>query len=318
MSIYRHKQKTYEQKLTLRKNIAEKIQEVAELRDKGGAFKDNLLVDAFSIGRLLMQTPKDIFEFTEARDPERIREYLINTLLEFGDGDVWVACTKRIWEYLTDTLSELEDDDVWAAHSKRIREYLTDTLSEVIRDGDVWVARTKRIRKYLVHALLELEDGDEWVAHTERIREYLTDTLLEVGNGDVTERFQEYLTDKFSKLKDDAVTELQEYSKLGDGAMWVAHTERIWENLTDTLSELRDDAGSTADLNEFRKMLEDVEKPIYPSCSDFTKLSAFVTSFNFKVRHQLSNTVFDELLEILGQWLANIRDSTMCITDGSK
>ncbi|XP_058193504.1 uncharacterized protein LOC131310481 [Rhododendron vialii] len=260
----------------LRKIIAEKIQEVAELRDKGRAFKDNLLVDAFSIGRLLMPPTKDIFESAEARDPERIREYLINTLLELGDGDVWVARTERIREYLLDTLSELGDDDVWAAHTQRIREYLTDTLSEV-RDGDVWVARTKRIWEYLIDTLLEPGDGDVWVAHTERIREYLTDTLLEVGNGDVTERFREYLmdtlsklrddaateriweslTDKLSKLRDGAVIELREYSKLGDGAMWVAHTERIRENLTNTLSELRDGDVWVARTERIRENLTD-------------------------------------------------------------
>ncbi|XP_058185698.1 uncharacterized protein LOC131302924 [Rhododendron vialii] len=59
----------------------------------------------------------------------------------------------------------------------------------------------------------------------------------------------------------------------------------------------------TADPNEFRKMLEDAEKPLYPGCSDNTKLSALVTAFNFKARHQLSNTAFDELLKILGQLL---------------
>lgn len=56
----------------------------------------------------------------------------------------------------------------------------------------------------------------------------------------------------------------------------------------------------TADPNEFRKMLEDAEKPLYPGCSDNTKLSALVTAFNFKARHQLSNTAFDELLKIFG------------------
>lgn len=74
----------------------------------------------------------------------------------------------------------------------------------------------------------------------------------------------------------------------------------------------------TADPNEFRKMLEDAEKPLYPGCSDNTKLSALVTAFNFKARHQLSNTAFGELLKIFGQLLPNKNEMPSSLYEASK
>lgn len=56
---------------SLGKSIVDKIQEVAELQEKGRAF-NGLLVDAFPTGGLLMPPMKDCVESTQARNMERI------------------------------------------------------------------------------------------------------------------------------------------------------------------------------------------------------------------------------------------------------
>ena len=48
--------------------------------------------------------------------------------------------------------------------------------------------------------------------------------------------------------------------------------------------------------NEFEELLTNAEKPIYPNCAKFTKLSTLVRLFNLKVRHGVSNIFFSELL----------------------
>ncbi|KAH7832891.1 hypothetical protein Vadar_001119 [Vaccinium darrowii] len=63
--------------LRLRKRIIKKIQEVEKLQEKGRAFND-LLVDEFPIGKLLMPLMEDIVVSTEARNVERVWECLMN------------------------------------------------------------------------------------------------------------------------------------------------------------------------------------------------------------------------------------------------
>ena len=50
----------------------------------------------------------------------------------------------------------------------------------------------------------------------------------------------------------------------------------------------------------FQTLLEDVKKPLYPGCRNFTKLSALVTLYNLKARYGWSDKSFSELLRILG------------------
>lgn len=64
-------------RVQLGKILDEKIREAAELQERGRAFNDNLLV-SFPLDRLWM--PPTNVESTEARNAERIREYLRETL----------------------------------------------------------------------------------------------------------------------------------------------------------------------------------------------------------------------------------------------
>ena len=59
----------------------------------------------------------------------------------------------------------------------------------------------------------------------------------------------------------------------------------------------------TADPEVFKKLLEDAEKPLYPGCTKFTKLSALVKLYNFKTMNSLSHTGFSDLLTLLGDML---------------
>ncbi|KAL0560528.1 hypothetical protein IC582_000933 [Cucumis melo] len=51
--------------------------------------------------------------------------------------------------------------------------------------------------------------------------------------------------------------------------------------------------------NTFNTMFDDTNKPLYPGCKKFTKLSALVRLYNLKVRYGWSNTSFFELLSII-------------------
>ena len=53
----------------------------------------------------------------------------------------------------------------------------------------------------------------------------------------------------------------------------------------------------------FKKLLEDAEKPLYPGCAKFTKLSALVKLYNVKARYGWSDKNFSDLLQILGDML---------------
>ena len=50
------------------------------------------------------------------------------------------------------------------------------------------------------------------------------------------------------------------------------------------------------DPMSFKKLLEDAEKPLYPSCIKFTKLSALVKLYNVKARYGWSDKSFSDLL----------------------
>ena len=57
------------------------------------------------------------------------------------------------------------------------------------------------------------------------------------------------------------------------------------------------------DAISFKKLLEDAEKLLYPSCIKFTKLSALVKLYNVKAQYGWSNKSFSDLLQILGDML---------------
>ena len=53
----------------------------------------------------------------------------------------------------------------------------------------------------------------------------------------------------------------------------------------------------------FETLLENAQKPLYPGCRNFTKLSALVKLYNLKARYGWSDKSFSELLSILGDML---------------
>ncbi|XP_073133518.1 uncharacterized protein [Henckelia pumila] len=57
--------------------------------------------------------------------------------------------------------------------------------------------------------------------------------------------------------------------------------------------------------NQFHKVLEDADKPLYPGCTKFTKLSALVKLYNLKARYSWSDKSFTDLLSLLGEMLPN-------------
>ena len=57
------------------------------------------------------------------------------------------------------------------------------------------------------------------------------------------------------------------------------------------------------DPKSFKQLLEDAEKPLYPGCVQFTKLSALVKLYNVKARYGWSDKSFSDLLQILGDML---------------
>ncbi|XP_028080882.1 uncharacterized protein LOC114282405 [Camellia sinensis] len=59
----------------------------------------------------------------------------------------------------------------------------------------------------------------------------------------------------------------------------------------------------TANPKVFKKLLEDAEKPLYPGCTKFTKLSTLVKLYNFKTTNSLSHTGFSDLLTLLSDML---------------
>ncbi|RVW36288.1 hypothetical protein CK203_103040 [Vitis vinifera] len=57
------------------------------------------------------------------------------------------------------------------------------------------------------------------------------------------------------------------------------------------------------DPQVFGRLLEDAEKPLYPGCMKYTKLSALVKLYNLKARYGWSDKGFSELLQLLGDML---------------
>ncbi|KAL5718941.1 hypothetical protein ACHQM5_011792 [Ranunculus cassubicifolius] len=56
---------------------------------------------------------------------------------------------------------------------------------------------------------------------------------------------------------------------------------------------------------EFRELLNDAERPLYPGCKKHTKLSATVVLYKIKVKYGLSNKCFTTILETVHDLLPN-------------
>ena len=57
------------------------------------------------------------------------------------------------------------------------------------------------------------------------------------------------------------------------------------------------------DPMSFKKLVEDAEKPLYPNCLKYNKLSALVKLYNLKAKYGWSDKSFSDLLQLLGDIL---------------
>ncbi|BFG21094.1 hypothetical protein CerSpe_073680 [Prunus speciosa] len=59
----------------------------------------------------------------------------------------------------------------------------------------------------------------------------------------------------------------------------------------------------TENPDEFRKFVEEAEKPLYPGCHKHTKLSGLVKLYNLKARHGMTDNCFSDMLNEVGDLL---------------
>ncbi|XP_073131437.1 uncharacterized protein [Henckelia pumila] len=70
--------------------------------------------------------------------------------------------------------------------------------------------------------------------------------------------------------------------------------------------------------NQFTKLLEDAEKPLYPGCTKFTKLSAIVKLFNLKAKYSWSDKSFTDMLLLFGEMLPDKNELPLSLYDENK
>ncbi|XP_073153163.1 uncharacterized protein [Henckelia pumila] len=70
--------------------------------------------------------------------------------------------------------------------------------------------------------------------------------------------------------------------------------------------------------NQFHKLLEDVDKPLYPGCTKFTKLSALVKLYNLKAKYSWSDKSFTDLLSLFGEMLPDENELPSSLYDAKK
>ncbi|XP_073057309.1 uncharacterized protein [Primulina eburnea] len=69
---------------------------------------------------------------------------------------------------------------------------------------------------------------------------------------------------------------------------------------------------------QFNQLLEDAEKPLYPGCIKFTKLSALVKLFNLKAKYSWSDKSFTDLLSLLGEILPDDNELPLSLYDAKR
>ncbi|XP_027364391.1 uncharacterized protein LOC113871494 [Abrus precatorius] len=76
-------------------------------------------------------------------------------------------------------------------------------------------------------------------------------------------------------------------------------------DMDDQLEEMIRDVGpkSFKRAHMYESLCSDSEKPLYPNCTKFTRLSAILRLFNLKARNRWSDKSFTELLELLKEML---------------
>ncbi|XP_073298510.1 uncharacterized protein [Primulina huaijiensis] len=70
--------------------------------------------------------------------------------------------------------------------------------------------------------------------------------------------------------------------------------------------------------SQFNKLLEDADKPLYPGCAKFTKLSAVVKLFNSKTKYSWSDKIFTNLLILFGEMLPDHNELPSSLYDAKK
>ncbi|KAL4587375.1 hypothetical protein LXL04_000244 [Taraxacum kok-saghyz] len=74
------------------------------------------------------------------------------------------------------------------------------------------------------------------------------------------------------------------------------------DNLADMLHDCEDDVAEK-DYENFQKLFDESEKPLYDRCTKFTKLSGSLKLLNIKAKGAWSDTIFTELLEVVHEML---------------
>ena len=95
---------------------------------------------------------------------------------------------------------------------------------------------------------------------------------------------------------------------------------RVDDQHWDPLDDMIDDAhyGSSVDPNKFEKLVSDAEKPIYPGCTRFTKLSALLRLYNLKAKHGWSDTSVTDLLSFLKELLPEDNEMPLSFYEAKK
>uniref|UniRef100_A0A803Q2J0 Transposase n=1 Tax=Cannabis sativa TaxID=3483 RepID=A0A803Q2J0_CANSA len=88
----------------------------------------------------------------------------------------------------------------------------------------------------------------------------------------------------------------------------------------DPLNDMIDDAhyGSGVDPNKFQTLLSDAEKPIYPGCTKYTKLSTLLRLYNLKARHGWSDKCLTDLLSFLKDLLPECNEMPVSFYEAKK
>jgi len=72
------------------------------------------------------------------------------------------------------------------------------------------------------------------------------------------------------------------------------------------------------DSQVFESLMGDANKPIYPGCEKFTKLSTLVRLYNLKTKHGMSDTCFGEILGFLNKLLPEGNEVPSSLHDAKK
>ncbi|TXG66340.1 hypothetical protein EZV62_007615 [Acer yangbiense] len=75
---------------------------------------------------------------------------------------------------------------------------------------------------------------------------------------------------------------------------------------------------SSSNPKQFKKLLEDAEKPLYPGCTKFTKLSALVKLYNLKAKYGFSVKSFSELLSMISNMLPDGNELPLSLYEAKK